>query len=154
MSCRHGIPRNMSCHQCQFNHYQLMRRRSWLTWLCDNGGREQLLEIWRQVVVPLLPPTGPILLKHMRFPRYVARRLLALTRCCSKAVGLRLHGLLIELQAQLDEKHVVLHVDEAAKVWLAEKGYDVTMGARPGAVFPAPPMRLARNDRGHRSRNL
>ena len=40
---------------------------------------------------------------------------------------------LTELQAQLDEKHVVLHVDEAAKVWLAEKGYDVTMGARPMA---------------------
>jgi ATP-dependent Clp protease ATP-binding subunit ClpA len=28
---------------------------------------------------------------------------------------------------------VVLHVDEDAKVWLAEKGYDVTMGARPMA---------------------
>ncbi|MGO1233964.1 MAG: ATP-dependent Clp protease ATP-binding subunit ClpA, partial [Marinobacter sp.] len=40
---------------------------------------------------------------------------------------------LTELQAQLDEKHVVLHVDEDAKVWLAEKGYDVTMGARPMA---------------------
>ena len=38
-----------------------------------------------------------------------------------------------ELQAQLDEKHVVLHVDDAAKLWLAEKGYDVTMGARPMA---------------------
>ncbi len=40
---------------------------------------------------------------------------------------------LTELQAQLDEKHVVLHVDDAAKLWLAEKGYDVTMGARPMA---------------------
>ena len=40
---------------------------------------------------------------------------------------------LTELQAQLDEKHVVLHVDDAAKEWLAEKGYDVTMGARPMA---------------------
>ncbi len=40
---------------------------------------------------------------------------------------------LTELQAQLDEKHVVLHVDDAAKQWLADKGYDVTMGARPMA---------------------
>src|SRR5690554_6356434 len=40
---------------------------------------------------------------------------------------------LTDLQAQLDETHVVLQVDEAAKVWLAEKGYDVTMGARPMA---------------------
>ena len=38
---------------------------------------------------------------------------------------------LTELQAQLDEKHVVLHVDDEAKLWLAEKGYDPTMGARP-----------------------
>ncbi|WP_148863046.1 ATP-dependent Clp protease ATP-binding subunit ClpA [Marinobacter fonticola] len=38
---------------------------------------------------------------------------------------------LTELQAQLDEKRVVLHVDDEAKRWLAGKGYDVTMGARP-----------------------
>ncbi|GGO76917.1 ATP-dependent Clp protease ATP-binding subunit ClpA [Marinobacterium nitratireducens] len=38
---------------------------------------------------------------------------------------------LTELQAQLDEKKVVLHVDDAACTWLAEKGYDDTMGARP-----------------------
>ncbi|MFW5825348.1 MAG: AAA family ATPase, partial [Marinobacter sp.] len=40
---------------------------------------------------------------------------------------------LTELQAQLDEKHVVLHVDDEAKLWLAERGYDPTMGARPMA---------------------
>lgn len=40
---------------------------------------------------------------------------------------------LTELQAQLDEKRVVLHVDDKAKVWLAEHGYDQTMGARPMA---------------------
>ena len=38
---------------------------------------------------------------------------------------------LTELQAQLDEKHVVLHVDETARQWLAEHGYDEKMGARP-----------------------
>ena len=38
---------------------------------------------------------------------------------------------LTELQAQLDDKHVVLHVDEAARQWLAENGYDEKMGARP-----------------------
>lgn len=40
---------------------------------------------------------------------------------------------LTELQAQLDEKRVVLHVDDEAKLWLAEQGYDPTMGARPMA---------------------
>ena len=38
---------------------------------------------------------------------------------------------LTELQAQLDEKHVVLHVDDEARLWLAEHGYDEKMGARP-----------------------
>ncbi len=38
---------------------------------------------------------------------------------------------LTELQAQLDEKHVVLHVNDEARLWLAENGYDEKMGARP-----------------------
>ncbi|PWV83111.1 ATP-dependent Clp protease ATP-binding subunit ClpA [Halomonas sp. A11-A] len=40
---------------------------------------------------------------------------------------------LVELQAQLDEKRVQLDVDLAARDWLAEKGYDPDMGARPMA---------------------
>jgi len=38
---------------------------------------------------------------------------------------------LTELQTQLDEKRVMLDVDENARLWLVEKGYDVNMGARP-----------------------
>ncbi|RAU19265.1 ATP-dependent Clp protease ATP-binding subunit ClpA [Nitrincola tibetensis] len=38
---------------------------------------------------------------------------------------------LTELQAQLDDKAVVLDVSEAARSWLAEHGYDDKMGARP-----------------------
>ncbi|MCI0511420.1 ATP-dependent Clp protease ATP-binding subunit ClpA [Chromohalobacter marismortui] len=38
---------------------------------------------------------------------------------------------LVELQAQLDEKRVQLDVDESARAWLAEEGYDPEMGARP-----------------------
>jgi len=40
---------------------------------------------------------------------------------------------LMELQVQLDEKRVLLHVDDEVKVYLAEKGYDKKMGARPMA---------------------
>lgn len=40
---------------------------------------------------------------------------------------------LTELQAQLDDKGVVLHVDDEVKVYLAEHGYDDKMGARPMA---------------------
>lgn len=38
---------------------------------------------------------------------------------------------LTELQAQLDDKKVVLDVDQEARDWLAENGYDRNMGARP-----------------------
>ena len=35
------------------------------------------------------------------------------------------------MQGQLDEKRVTIEVDEDARLWLVEKGYDVHMGARP-----------------------
>ncbi|MCI0445314.1 AAA family ATPase, partial [bacterium] len=38
---------------------------------------------------------------------------------------------LVELQAQLDEKKVYIDVDESARKWLAQHGYDKIMGARP-----------------------
>jgi ATP-dependent Clp protease ATP-binding subunit ClpA len=40
---------------------------------------------------------------------------------------------LIELEAQLQEKHVALTVDAEARRWLAEHGFDKQMGARPMA---------------------
>ena len=38
---------------------------------------------------------------------------------------------LTALQTQLDEKQVQLQVDDTAREWLVEEGYDKTMGARP-----------------------
>ncbi|MSR14530.1 MAG: ATP-dependent Clp protease ATP-binding subunit ClpA [Gammaproteobacteria bacterium] len=40
---------------------------------------------------------------------------------------------LVELESQLDGKKVTLEVDQDARVWLAENGYDPQMGARPMA---------------------
>lgn len=40
---------------------------------------------------------------------------------------------IVKLQAQLDEKGVSLELSKTAKNWLAEKGYDKNMGARPMA---------------------
>ncbi len=40
---------------------------------------------------------------------------------------------LTELQAQLDERKVQIEVNKSAREWLAEKGYDKLMGARPMA---------------------
>lgn len=40
---------------------------------------------------------------------------------------------IIELEAQLESKRVTIEVDEAGRRWLAERGYDPKMGARPMA---------------------
>jgi len=40
---------------------------------------------------------------------------------------------IFELEAQLQEQQVTIEVDEAARLWLAEHGYDPQMGARPMA---------------------
>jgi ATP-dependent Clp protease ATP-binding subunit ClpA len=40
---------------------------------------------------------------------------------------------IVELQVQLDNKGVSLEINDAARVWLSEKGYDRSMGARPMA---------------------
>src|SRR5690606_11025026 len=40
---------------------------------------------------------------------------------------------LMELQTQLDDKHVTLEISEDAREWLAVNGYDQKMGARPMA---------------------
>ncbi|MFL6712682.1 MAG: ATP-dependent Clp protease ATP-binding subunit ClpA [Sulfurifustis sp.] len=39
----------------------------------------------------------------------------------------------LELEAQLSEKHVTIELDEAARAWLAANGHDPAMGARPMA---------------------
>jgi len=41
--------------------------------------------------------------------------------------------LVIEIEAQLEQKAVTLSVDDAARRWIAERGYDPKMGARPMA---------------------
>jgi ATP-dependent Clp protease ATP-binding subunit ClpA len=41
--------------------------------------------------------------------------------------------LLVEAEAQLELKHVSLSVDEPARAWIAKRGYDPKMGARPMA---------------------
>ena len=40
---------------------------------------------------------------------------------------------LLELEVQLEAKHVALEIDDEARAWLAEHGYDKKMGARPMA---------------------
>jgi ATP-dependent Clp protease ATP-binding subunit ClpA len=41
--------------------------------------------------------------------------------------------LILEVEMQLEQKGVILSLDDAARAWVAEKGYDPKMGARPMA---------------------
>jgi len=41
--------------------------------------------------------------------------------------------LLLEVETQLEQKGVALHIDEDARAWIAKRGYDPKMGARPMA---------------------
>ena len=41
--------------------------------------------------------------------------------------------LIVEVESQLEQKGVTITLDDAARRWVAEKGYDAKMGARPMA---------------------
>ncbi len=50
-----------------------------------------------------------------------------------KTIGHVVDKFIIELEGQLEEKRVTIDVDEDARRWLAENGFDPKMGARPMA---------------------
>lgn len=50
-----------------------------------------------------------------------------------ETIGHVVDKFLVELETQLDDKKVTMEVDPEARVWLAEHGHDILMGARPMA---------------------
>ncbi len=50
-----------------------------------------------------------------------------------ETIGHVVDKFIIELEAQLQDRNVTFEVDEPARSWLAEHGYDPQMGARPMA---------------------
>ena len=50
-----------------------------------------------------------------------------------KTIGHVVDKFIIELESQLEEKRVTIEIDENARAWLAEHGFDKLMGARPMA---------------------
>ena len=51
----------------------------------------------------------------------------------TKTIGNVVDKFIIELEGQLEDRNVTFEVDDVARTWLAEKGYDPKMGARPMA---------------------
>ncbi|KPK49558.1 MAG: ATP-dependent Clp protease ATP-binding subunit ClpA [Thiotrichales bacterium SG8_50] len=50
-----------------------------------------------------------------------------------KTIGHVVDKFIMELESQLADKHVTIELNEAARAWLAKRGYDPAMGARPMA---------------------
>jgi ATP-dependent Clp protease ATP-binding subunit ClpA len=50
-----------------------------------------------------------------------------------KSVARVVDKLIVELEAQLEKNEVTIELEPEARQWIAERGYDVTMGARPMA---------------------
>ncbi|MDJ0890708.1 MAG: ATP-dependent Clp protease ATP-binding subunit ClpA [Gammaproteobacteria bacterium] len=50
-----------------------------------------------------------------------------------KTIGHVVDKFIIELEGQLEDRNVTFEVDDAARSWIADKGYDPQMGARPMA---------------------
>ena len=51
----------------------------------------------------------------------------------AKTIAYVVDKFLFELEDQLHDKKVAISIDNSVREWLAEKGYDVLMGARPMA---------------------
>jgi ATP-dependent Clp protease ATP-binding subunit ClpA len=51
----------------------------------------------------------------------------------AKSVARVVDKLILELEAQLDRNNVTIELEPAARMWIAERGYDEKMGARPMA---------------------
>src|SRR5690606_25249604 len=50
-----------------------------------------------------------------------------------KSVARVVDKLIVELEAQLEKNNVTIELETAARAWIAERGYDQKMGARPMA---------------------
>jgi ATP-dependent Clp protease ATP-binding subunit ClpA len=50
-----------------------------------------------------------------------------------KSVARVVDKLIVELEAQLEKNEVTIELEPAARLWIAERGYDKAMGARPMA---------------------
>ena len=49
----------------------------------------------------------------------------------TKTISYVVDKFIAQLEAQLESKKIEIHVEDSAKQWIAERGYDVKMGARP-----------------------
>jgi ATP-dependent Clp protease ATP-binding subunit ClpA len=74
-------------------------------------------------------------LKKMFAPEFRNRldAIIQFTALDERSIARVVDKLVLELEAQLDKNHVTLELEPDARAWIAERGYDPSMGARPMA---------------------
>jgi ATP-dependent Clp protease ATP-binding subunit ClpA len=78
---------------------------------------------------------GMEVLKKLFSPEFRNRldSIIQFTPLDEKAVARVVDKLIVELEAQLEKNNVTIELEPAARQWIAERGYDRSMGARPMA---------------------
>lgn len=78
-------------------------------------------------------PDGMEIIRRSFTPEFRNRldAVIQFTALDPRTIGQVVDKFVMELEAQLEQKGVQISVDDSARAWLAEKGFDVKMGARP-----------------------
>jgi ATP-dependent Clp protease ATP-binding subunit ClpA len=78
---------------------------------------------------------GMTIIKKSFTPEFRNRldAIIQFTSLDSRSIARVVDKLVVELEAKLDSNNVTLELDDAARNWIAERGYDPKMGARPMA---------------------
>ncbi len=103
--------------------------------MTTNAGAEQLTR--RSMGFASQDHTGDVfeVLKKMFTPEFRNRldAIIGFKPLNEETIGHVVDKFVLELEGQLEEKHVSIEIDIAARRWLARNGYEPTMGARPMA---------------------
>jgi ATP-dependent Clp protease ATP-binding subunit ClpA len=78
---------------------------------------------------------GMAIIKKMFTPEFRNRidAIIQFSALDARSVARVVDKLVVELEAKLTSNNVTLELDDAARSWIAERGYDPKMGARPMA---------------------
>ncbi len=103
--------------------------------MTSNMGAEQLARNTMGFVAQDHSPDGMEAIKRGFTPEFRNRldAIIQFKALAPRQIANVVDKLLLELEQQLEEKHVSLQIDDEVREWLAKEGYDEVLGARPMA---------------------
>ncbi len=121
----YGNLTDTNCRKTDFSHIILI--------MTSNAGTEQFSRHEIGFTPSLSQAENSEAIKHVFFPEFRNRldATIYFNYLTATIVSQVVDKYLLELEAQLEKKHVTLQVDKPARVWLSKHSYDRSMGARP-----------------------